>query len=70
MEKERQRICVAENKDEDEIMSEAAREAEENRLEKLRKAADVKKERWKDRIENEASERTKELRNQFALKSI
>jgi hypothetical protein len=36
-------------------------------MEKLKQAAKVNKDRWKDRVENEASERTKELRSKFAL---
>lgn len=56
----------AENKDEDEIMSEAAREAEEKRMEKLRKAAEVNAGRWK---ESDMSPRTKELRKNIVLKA-
>ncbi len=55
--------------DDEKDKGEAATESEEKRLEKLRRSAKVNKDRWKERVENEASERTKELRSKFALKA-
>lgn len=56
--------------EEEQKEAEAAKEVEDKRLEKLKQAAEVNKNRWAQKVKDEMPERTKELRKNIALKTV